>query len=111
NLRGTGHKDDLTPPLPTKVSGSATSATSVKITMGTSDAQSGVQVFDSYYRDNGGALVHWAANKAPTSRVGTAAYYTASFAAASGHSYRVQARARDREGNWGDWGVYTVVTP
>lgn len=111
SVRGTSHLDDLSRPSPAVLVGSAVSRTSVRVSMTASDTGTGVAVFDAYFRDNGGPLYHWLPGAGPTNRSGTDATLVRTFGATPGHSYRIQARARDRDGNWGTWGVVTVATP
>jgi hypothetical protein len=111
NVRGTSHLDDLVIPSTAVLTASALSSTVVQVSMTASDAESGVAVFDAWFRDNGGPLFHWLPGAAPTSRSGISATHTRTFGAKSGHTYRIQARARDRDGNYGHWGLVTVTTP
>ncbi len=111
NPRGTSHLDDLVRPSVTQLTATPRSSTSVLVSMSATDADSGVAVFDAWYRDNGGPPYHWLPGTAPTSRNGTSATHTRSLTTKAGHTYRIQARARDRDGNYGPWGVVTVTTP
>ena len=110
SARGTSHVDDLVAPSAVKVTASLASPTVIHVDMTATDTGSGVAAFDAYVRDNG-TLTKWLIGYAPTSRSGTSVTLTHNRAVQHGHNYRVQAHARDADGNYGPWGTFDITVP
>ena len=111
SARGTGHVDDLVAPTRATLTGTLVQPTTLRVSLTASDVGTGVAAFDAWYRVDGGALVRWLTGTAPNSRSGTSATHTRNLGVQRGHTYRMQTRARDVDGNYGPWGTLDVKVP
>jgi hypothetical protein len=111
NPRGTSHVDDLVLPTRATVVVKPASATALRVVLSATDEGTGVAAFDAFYRDNGGPLVRWFVGARPTSRSGSTATYVRNRPVRSGHTYAIQARARDADANYGGWGTARITAP
>lgn len=111
NPRGTSHVDDLVAPTRAVVTAKPASATGVRVVITATDQGTGVAAFDAFYRDNGGPLVRWFVGARPTSRSGSTATYVRNLPTRAGHTYAIQARARDGDANYGGWGTTSITGP
>ncbi len=111
NPRGTSHVDDLVAPSRTTVTARPATATALRIVLTATDVGTGVQAFEAFYRDNGGALIRWVVGARPTGRAGTTATYVRNLPVKAGHTYVIQGRAHDADANYGGWGSVRVTAP